>query len=159
MNKSIELELAMDKDSVGSLPLREAIKVAPSTIVRAAVAMMRSTQLGCAVIVELDKPVGIFTERSVLEVLMNDATLDSHTVHEFMDSGFRQVKKSDPVSVVWNAIQNDGLRFVCVTDDDGTLLGITGQRGLAEYVSDYFPGQVMVQRLGSTPWIEEREGA
>ena len=53
----------------------------------------------------------------------------------------------------------DGLQFVCVTDDEGQIVGVTGQRGIAEYVAESFPQQVAVQRLGCTPWMQQREGA
>lgn len=159
MSQTIDLQLAMEQDTVARLPLRTPIEVQPSTIVRAAVALMRTNQLGCAVIVDVEKPVGIFTERSVLEVLMRDASLDNLPVRDFMDSGFRCVKHSEPISSVWSALQDDNLRFICVTDDEGKLVGLTGQRGLAEYVAEFFPQQVTVQRLGSKPWMEDREGA
>ena len=159
MNQSTDLRLALERDKVVSLSLREPIEVETVTIVRAAVAMMRNKRLGSAIMVELGKPIGIFTERSVLDVLIHDASLDNLPVKHFADTNFRQVKLSDPISLVWDAILKDGLRFICVTDDDGKLVGLTGQRGLAEYVSEYFPQQVVVQRLGTKPWMAEREGA
>ena len=47
---------------------------------------------------------------------------------------------------------------VVVTDDDGRVDALTGQKGLMEYVAEHFPKQVMVQRIGS-PVIQDREGA
>ncbi len=147
-------------ETVANLPLRPAIPVEAGTIVRAAVARMRAEELGCVVIVDFSgKPIGIFTERSLLDVLMHDASLDRVTVGEFADSDFLLVKKSEPISRVWDAILKDGLRFICVTDDDGNLVGLTGQRGMSEYVSESFPQEVMVQRIGGTPWMQQREGA
>jgi CBS domain-containing protein len=156
----MELEFNVYGETVRSLPLRDPIAVAPNTVVRAAVARMRSLRLGCAVIVDLDrKPIGVFTERSLLSALIQNASLDRRVVGDFTDPSFVQLKSSDPISRVWDAIQHEGARFICVTDDSGRLIGLTGQKGLAEYVSEYFPGQVMVQRLGCTPWMQTREGA
>lgn len=158
MINTSEFRLVIDQEPVSSLPLREAITVQPATIVRAAVALMRSKQLGCAVIVEIDRPIGIFSERSLLTALTQDPSLDSHAVRDFADPNFLTVKTSDPIAVVWDAIQKDGLRFICVADEEGRLVGLTGQRGLAEYIGECFP-QVMVQRLGAKPWMQNREGA
>ena len=150
----------LEADRVGSLPLREAIIVDPHTVVRAAVAIMRNRSLGCAVIVDHDRrPSGIFTEHSVIEVLVKNASLDESPVFQFSDPNFIAAKVTEPVIRVWEAVQLAAARFVCVTDDKGDVIGITGQRGLAEYLADCFAGQVTVQRLGSTPWMRQREGA
>lgn len=158
MSHLTNLRQTMDEDTVASLPLREPIQIVPATIVRAAVAMMRHRQLGCAVIAERGRPMGIFTERSVLDVLIQDASLDNLPVRNFADINFRCVQLGDPISCVWDAIQRDGLRFICVTREDGQLVGLTGQRGLAEYVAECFPQHVMGQRFGPA-WLAEREGA
>ncbi len=150
----------LELDPIRNLPLRDAIVVSPNTLIRAAVALMRDRSLGCAVIVEHGLfPVGLFTEQSVLKVLTQNASLDERPVRAFADPNFMSVTASEPISKVWDAIQTNGLRFICVTDDDGRLIGITGQRGIAEYIAEYFPQQVTVQRLGSTPWMQQREGA
>lgn len=159
MSTVLDLKHALARDRVSSLPIREAIQVTPATIVRAAAALMRTKRLGCAIMVDQSRPVGVFTERSVLEVLTHDASLDNLPVKDFVDTSVRAVRTSDPIRTVWDAIQREGVRFVCVTDDDENLVGLTGQRGLAEYVADFFPQQVMVQRLGSKPWMGTREGA
>ncbi|MGI9473906.1 MAG: CBS domain-containing protein [Rubripirellula sp.] len=149
-----------DGETVGVLPLRKAITVESGTIVRAAVARMRASDLGCAVIVGFrGKPVGMFTERSLLDVLLENASLDESPVGEFCEFQCSVVQQNDPISRVWDAIEQDGERFVCVTNEHGELVGITGQRGLAEYISETFPREVVVQRIGGKPWMKQKEGA
>ena len=150
----------LKEETVDSLPLRDAIAVDPHTVIRAAIALMRSHSLGCAVVIDEDgRPQGIFTEQSVIKLLMQNAMMDDLPVSEFADREFVVARKSDPIAKVWDAISSDGNRFVCVVDDDGRLMGLTGQRGIAEYVADCFARQVVVQRLGGTPWMQSREGA
>ncbi len=150
----------LEGETVGGLPIREAITVNSGTVVRAAVARMRSMEIGCVLIVNTHGfPVGIFTERSLLDVLVQNASLDESAVGDFADDRCTVVKTSDPVSRVWDAVEREGQRFICVTDEAGKVVGLTGQRGLAEYISEYFPGEVMVQRIGGKPWMEQREGA
>ena len=150
----------LEQETIGSLPLRDAIVVYPDTVIRAAVAVMRHRSIGCAVIVDIGMvPTGLFTERSLLDALVQNASLDERPVSQFAESHFLSVKSSEPISRVWDAIYQNGFRFICVTDDDGKLIGITGQRGIAEHIADCFPQQVMVQRLGSKPWMQQREGA
>lgn len=150
----------IQQDTVSSLPIRDAAAIRRDTTLREAVRVMQATSLGCAVIVdESNAPIGIFTEQSLLDALTRDASLDELTVGGLTDPGFLVIKQSDPILRVWNAVARDGLRFVCVTDDDGKFIGVTGQRGLAEYLAESFPQEVLVQRLGSTPWMQQREGA
>jgi CBS domain-containing protein len=150
----------LKQDTVSSLQLREAIVIHPQTSVSEAVALMRTKSLGCAVIVDHDgTPRGFFTEQSLLVALLQHDSLEDRPVSDFVDPDFITVQSSEPISRVWEAVRSSGSRFICVTDDDGNLIGVTGQRGLAEYVAEYFPQQVSVQRLGSTPWMQNREGA
>jgi predicted transcriptional regulator len=94
-----------------------------------------------------------------MDVLMKDASLDDCAVYRFADKNYISVNVDEPILRVWEAVQAAAARYVCVTDDDGKVIGITGQRGLAEYLTDCFAQQVTVQRLGSTPWMQQREGA
>ncbi len=150
----------IEQDPVSNLPLREAVVVQPDTPIREAVAQMQAKPLGCAVIVDqAGTPSGLFTEQSLLDVLTQNVSLDDRTVSEFLDPAFLVVKSAEPISRVWDAIERDGLRFVCVTNSDGKLTGVTGQRGIFEYLADCYPQEVVVQRLGSTPWMQQREGA
>ena len=148
------------EESLDALAIRDAIAVRPLTLVRAAIAAMRSQALGCVVIVNNDyAPIGIFSEQSVIQLLLGGAPLDETPVSEFADPNFLSLPITAPISAAWDAIQNEGVRFICVTDTSGRLIGLTGQRGIAEHVSDCFAGQVAVQRLGSQPWMCAREGA
>lgn len=156
----VMLKEILDGETVGNLPIREAITVRSGTVVRAAVARMRATNLGCALILNARGfPVGMFTEQSLLDALLKNASLDTSAVGEFADYRCTVVKESDPASCVWDAVEREGHRFVCVTDDTGKVIGLTGQRGLAEFLTEFFPGEVMVQRIGGTPWMQRREGA
>ncbi|QDV88843.1 CBS domain-containing protein [Planctomycetes bacterium TBK1r] len=150
----------LDQDTVGNLPLRDAIAVQHDTTALDAVKLMREKSLGCAVIVDQGgTPTGLFSEQSLVDMLARDLSLADHVVGDFTDAGLLVVRSSDPISRVWDAVERDGLRFVLVTDDEGKLIGVTGQRGIAEYLAERFPQQVLVQRLGNTPWMQQREGA
>lgn len=156
----MQIQKELGRELVRALPLRNAILIEPYTVVRAAIAIMRTNALGCSIIVKPGRiPTGIFSERSVLDVLVQGASLDSRPVCEFADKNFVCVSEDEPIASVWDAIQTKGARFVCVTNGDGKILGLTGQRGIAEYFADCFAKQITVQRLGEKPWMCEREGA
>jgi CBS domain-containing protein len=147
-------------ETVASLPLREAVKVSPSASLRDVVTKLRSNELGCAIVVDIeDKPLGIFTERALMKLLLGGVDLDQASVGEHLDPRFAVVSSSDPIRRVLMEILDGGHRFLAVVDENGRTVGLTGQRGLAEYVSEHYPQQVMVQRLGGSQSLQNREGA
>ena len=151
----------LKNECVKDLPLREVIPISAETPVIDAIERLRGKQLGCAVVVDdQQKPLGMFTERMVIELaLQKPDDLDSLVVKDHLETDFFTVRESDPVCSVMQVIREHGARFLCVVDDEGCAVSLTGQKGLAEYVAEHFPRQVMVQRVGAKPGQETREGA
>jgi CBS domain-containing protein len=149
------------RERVRDLPLREPVKVPANLPVQAAVDLLRERQVGCAIVVDdQDKPLGVFTERGVIDLLLQKPPdLNCVLVGEHLEENWFCVCEDDPLTKVVDAIQHQKARFFCVTDARGQVVALTGQKGLAEYIADHFPQQVMVQRVGGKPGTETREGA
>ncbi|REJ72230.1 MAG: CBS domain-containing protein [Planctomycetota bacterium] len=147
-------------DKVRSMNLREPVVVPRDATVRDAILAMREGDLGCAIVVDdAHKPVGMFTEGQLREELPFSPDMVNRPVARYMADRFPWVNEDDAVEVVLDAMRVNNTRFVCVVDADGKLVGLTGQKGLMEYIAETFPRQVMVQRVGGTPYPEDREGA
>lgn len=151
----------LQNESVSTLPCREAILIQPEMPVRQAAQILQSKRLGCAVVVDAEgKPIGIFTERTLIKLLLQQPhDLDKIPVREHLETEWFCVRNSDPISAVLDLVQKRHARFVCELDEHGKVVGLTGQKGLSEYIADHFPEQVMVQRIGGQPGMENREGA
>jgi len=153
MEHPVEAELV-------ELELRELIAVKPSTTVRQAVELMRAKRLGCVVIVDEDgKPLGKFTERLLIKLLLNHENGLDYPVADYMASAWAQIQKTDPISKVIDCMESKALRFIVIVDDQGKAIAMTGQKGVMEYIADYFPRQVKVQRMRSKLFMDQREGA
>jgi len=148
-------------ERVCDLPWREAAMLGEDASVASAIEQMRAKEIGCAFVVdEMGRPLGFFTERKVIEMLASGYEgLDDIPVSEHLDEAWFSVNQNAPLCDAVDAIQRRHARFLCVTDDEGRALGLTGQKGFAEYVAEHFPQQVMVQRIGGKPGLETREGA
>ncbi len=153
--QNIQSELAED------LPLREAALLGEESTVGSAIELMRAKEIGCAFVVDdAGRPLGMFTERKLIELLAQGyKDLDELPLYEHLEDAWFSANQKDPLFSVIDTIQRRGARFVCVTDEEGRVVAVTGQKGLAEYVADHFPQQVMVQRIGGKLGIETREGA
>lgn len=150
----------MRNEPVSQLALREPVTVAPTDTMREAIKRMREKKLGCAVVVDqANKPIGLLTESMITHLIAQKAVVLDDPVKQHMAEQWPWVKLTDPIADVLEAMQLKNLRFLCVIDDAGLLVGLTGQKGLMEYVADHFPKQVMVQRIGGKPYMNEREGA
>ncbi len=121
---------------------------------------MRHQELGCVIVIDEDRrPQGIFTESMLRQLLAAEPTAVNDRLGDHMNCDAKWVRLTDPVSQVLRAMQTENTRFVGVVDCDGRLVGLTGQKGLMEYVAEHFPQQVMVQRVARPPHFVEREGA
>ena len=147
-------------DLIDQLQLREPVSVSPEVSLRETVTTMRNRNIGCAAVVDKEhKPIGIFTESMLTELLSHGPVDMNKPIKDFMAVRYPWVRISDPVAELLEAMQLKNVRMLCVVDEQDRLVGLTGQRGLMEFVADHFPGQIMVQRVGLAPYPAEREGA
>ena len=146
-------------EPVSRLELREAIVVSPEATVGEAIRKMQAHRLGCVVVAHADGiPLGIFTERNVLQLLVESPALLEEPVGKHLEPHWISINRSDPIAEVVAAMHKQGLRFVCVNDSDGHCVAITGQKGLLEYIAEHFPRHVLTQTPGAKS-PDEREGA
>lgn len=148
------------KEPVEKISLRKAITVEPSTTVLDAVKLMRADHLGCVIVAESDrKPLGLFTESTLITLLAEHPDQLNAQVGSHMNPQWACVKKTDAIATVLEAMESQNLRFVCVVNENGQAEALTGQRGLMEYIAEHFPRQVLVERIDSNPYPDSREGA
>ena len=150
----------MKVEPVRNLNLRQPVLVRPDEKTRDVVQAMREANLGCAILVDDEqRPVGMFTESMLTQIVaVNPNALDDSVGSRAADR-WPQLRLSDPIVSVLEALELKNVRFLSVVDDDGKIAGLAGQKCLMEYVADHFPGQVMVQRVGQKHYMHDREGA
>ncbi len=147
-------------EPVKTLALRKPVTAGPEDTIRQAVERMRAQRLGCVIVVDSDqKPVGMFTESMLTQLLTSNPKVVDEPVSKHMAEHWPWVRATDPIHDVLDGLHLKNVRFLCVVDENDRLIGLTGQKGLMEYVAEHFPGQVMVQRIGGTSVGDKREGA
>jgi CBS domain-containing protein len=148
-------------EPVSRLSLREPVTAKPSDTLREVIARMRDRKLGCAIVADdEDKPIGIFTESTLTQLLnKHGSSVVDDRLEKHMTSPCPWVQLTDPIAFVVEAMQLKNIRFLCVVDGEGRIARLTGQKGLIEFVADHIPGQIMVQRIGGQPFPSDREGA
>lgn len=145
---------------ISELSIREAITLGPEATVRECADQMRRHKLGCVVVVDSEgKPVGKFTERLLMKFLVDHSHSLDEPVKGFMYQESNSMKESDTIARLLARMRTKMLRFVPVVDDAGKVIGLTGQKGLIEYIAEHFPRQVKTRELKSKLFMDQREGA
>jgi predicted transcriptional regulator len=147
------------KRPVGELPLRKLLAIKPTTTVRQAMSLMREARLGCTVVVdEVGKPLGKFTERRLMSLLIAGGSLNEPAAN-YMFGGDDCVRADQPIQDMIRMMQARHLRYMVVVDEHGRAIHLTGQKGLMEFFADHFPRAVKVSPPAEKLHIDQREGA
>lgn len=150
----------MHSETVSRLSLRDPVALGEHGTIGDAIIAMRRRKLGCAIVVDEQRmPLGLFSESELTRLLNENSDIINEPLVGFIKRDWPTIKLSDPIARVLDALESHNVRFLIVVGERGELVGLTGQKGLMEYVADHFPGQVIVQRIGGNPFIVEREGA
>ncbi|WP_197530335.1 CBS domain-containing protein [Bythopirellula polymerisocia] len=150
----------MRTETVGRLALRDPVVVQENATIRDAVTAMRKNKLGCAIVLDRNRvPQGLFPESELTQLLSKNSAVVNEPISKHLKKDWPTVKITDPIARVLDALESRNVRFLIVVNEDGQLAGLTGQKGLMEYVAEHFPGQVNVQRIGGNPYPVDREGA
>lgn len=136
-----EFERALCEQTVEEIDYVPLLKVSPDTRVVDAMRQMAEHGSACIVVVdELDKPIGIFSERDVLNTVVDryDQMKDL-PVREVMTVDPYTVYRTDSPAQVLNLMGSGGFRHVPVVNADGKLIGLIGARRITAWLKHYFP--------------------
>lgn len=105
--------------------LREVVTINPTENIVAAAVLMRNHQVGCLVVVEGNKPVGILTDRDIVRGVVA-AALDPvlTLVQDVMSHNLITVSQKAGVFDAISTMCDEGVRRLPVVDDEGHLVGI-----------------------------------
>jgi len=101
------------------------INVSPTTSVSEAIRTMRSKNISCIVVLEENEPIGIFTERNVVQVLAErGADFDDREIRELMSSPVLTANKNTEMYTAYNLLVTHKIRRLVVVDDENHAIGV-----------------------------------
>lgn len=115
--------------------VRHLLTVDPSATLRRAAKVMTDRGVGCAVVIQKEKVVGIVTERDILTAIANDQIMDDTTVEQVMT---RDVVSGAPgwdILKAANAMTEGGFRHLLVMEMDDPV-GIVSLRDLLDCMAE-----------------------
>ena len=114
---------------------QEFLGVAPDTPAIEVIKKMKAARLGCALVLDGEKLVGIFTERDLLQKLTGKSASSPDTaVKELMSADPETLKESDSVATALNKMSMGRYRHIPVAKADGTY-SVTSIKHVLKYIA------------------------
>ncbi len=107
-----------------------------------AVEAMREGNVGCLLITERGRVVGVFTERDLLTRLLAPGKSLDTPIRLCMTSPPVTVSPKDSVRTAVKRMQKGGYRHLPVVDEAGRPVGILSARRVVHYLVEHFPALV-----------------
>lgn len=141
--------------------LKPLVSVGPAASVREAAKVMDDGGVGCVLVVEAERLVGIFTERDVLgKVVAGGRDPETTTVRDVMTPDPECLTLDDAVGYALNLMSDHGFRRIPLIDAAGRPTGVVTMRNIVVNLVELIPSDV--RNLPPRPTLQntrEREGA
>jgi CBS domain-containing protein len=155
----MELSRNLRVDSVARLDPTPPLGIDAAESVADAVAALRMGNVGCLLVTDRGRVVGVFTERDLLtRVLARDRPLET-PMRAVMTPDPVTVGPRDSVRTAVRRMQKGGYRHLPVVDEAGRPVGILSAGRVVGYLVEHFPALVFNQPPDGNQYPETPEGA
>jgi CBS domain-containing protein len=127
--------------------------------VTAGVGLMRKHRVGCLLICDGRKLVGIFTERDLLHRVIAPGRCWQAPLADVMTPDPVCVQRKDPIRLAIRRMEQGGYRHLPVVDETGRPIGILSVRRIVHYLVEHFPTTVYNLPPDPRAFPQEPEGA
>jgi CBS domain-containing protein len=130
------VERALLTDRVKLFQGRQPLIVSPTTTVRQSLRLLSEHKVGCLLVADQGKTVGIFTERdALLKLGERAAELGDRPISEFMTSKVESLPPTAKIAFAVHRMDHGGYRHVPVVNDKGETVGIFSVRDILSYLT------------------------
>lgn len=131
------VERGLLKDSVRVLEPNSPVTVSPDTPVGAVLEKLVERSIGCVVVVDDKKLVGIFSERDALLKLNTEAaTLRDQPIAEFMTPVPQSLASDSKIAFAVQRMDLGSYRHVPIVNHDAEVEGIISVRDILRYLTE-----------------------
>ena len=155
----MELSRNLKVDSVARLDPTPPRAVDAAGTAADAVEAMREGNVGCLLITDRGRVVGVFTERDLLTRVLAPAKPLDTPIRLCMTAPPVTVSPLDSVRTAVKRMQKGGYRHLPVVDEAGRPVGILSARRVVHYLVEHFPALVFNLPPDPDRYPETAEGA
>ena len=111
------------------------------------IALMEANQKGVVVILDGTRPVGVVTERDIVELLYHGANLTGKAA-SISSKNVISTMGSRTIGYALNLMLENGIRRIVVTDSSGAFVGVITQQDLLSYLEeDFYRSTIKVKHI------------
>jgi CBS domain-containing protein len=137
------IEQALRDERLGNLRLSDPACVPRGVSLEETLRLMREERVGCVLVCEGDRLVGIFTERDVLNKLIGSGVSESETVDRFMTPDPACLTPRHTLGDAVCMMTERGYRHIPLLDERGRRAGLVAARDIVNYIAEHFPAEVV----------------
>ena len=124
------------KDRIRTLAPRRAVVVPPDTPVATVLQRLSQLRIGCVIVADGDRLLGIFSERDALMRLNTRfADLADRPISEFMTQAVETLTLDDRIAFALHKMDLGGFRHILIVDEH-SVRGVISVRDLLRYLND-----------------------
>jgi CBS domain-containing protein len=131
------VELSLLRDRISALAPKRPITVAASQTIGEVLQVMVENRIGCIVVVDGERPIGVFSERDALRKINAEAAnLSTHPVSEFMTPNPQTLVADAKIAYAVHRMDVGGYRHLPIVGQRGELVGIISARDILRHLTE-----------------------
>jgi CBS domain-containing protein len=155
-----DLQSVLLQDTLKDVQFNKPVVVDEQTSLYEAVRAMRQHGQACVLVTREGRIAGIFTERDVLmKIVDTGIDLERTAVRSYMTPDPVTLPLDAGVAYALNKMVVDGFHRLPLVDAEGRPVGVVSMRNIIEYLSSFFPKEVLNLPPDPTKNFRQREGA
>jgi CBS domain-containing protein len=155
----MELARNLKVDSVSRLHPTPPFRVRPEQTVAEAVDLMRRQRVGCVLVCDGDRVLGLFTERDLMRRVLAPGRPLALPVSDCMTADPVVVHPKESIATAVRRMEEGGYRHLPVVDPAGQPLGVLSVKRIVHYLAEHFPSTIYNQPPDPSVVPLEPEGA
>ena len=141
------------------LPLRPPALVERNASIGQTVEAIKARRLGCALVCEQGKLVGLFTERDLLNKVIGELVSYADAVERVMTANPAKLSLEDSVIAAMRLMQEGDYRNIPLVDGADVAAGVLTVSDLVSYFAEHFPKEAFNLPPDHHQTIRHAEGA
>lgn len=155
----MDLTKILKIDSVSCLNPPPPLCAQQKQTVAEALNAMRAAHVGCVVVCDGDRMVGILTERDIVRRVLAARKPLSTRIDACMTPNPVGVRRKEPVIAAIKRMEEGGYRHLPVIDEADKLVGVLSVKRIVHYLVEHFPTTIYNLPPDPSAVQHEREGA
>jgi len=132
-----DVERVLLRDRISALAPKSPITVAATTTVGEVLRLMAEHRIGCIVVVDGERPIGIFSERDALRKINTAASsMALRSVSEFMTPNPQTLVADAKIAYAVQRMDLGGYRHLPIVGQGGELVGIISARDILRHLTE-----------------------